>query len=233
MNKKNILLKLTGEIITHSDKGLDASFVRSIARQINELKSTCNFSIVIGGGNFFRGSIEGEQIRLSTQVGHYVGMLATVMNGLIIQDIFEQNNIKTELLTAITCPQIAQDISSYKIINALNEGKCIIFTGGTGNPFFTTDTNAVLRALQINAFELWKGTKVDGVFAQDPVKNPQSPLLKETTYEQALQNKLGIMDLEAFVMAQKNNLVIRIFNIFQDNALIKAFNNKDFGSIIK
>jgi uridylate kinase len=230
---KNILLKLTGDIITQSHTGLNADFVRSIALQIKQLTHTHQFSIVIGGGNFFRGATQGAQVEIRPQVAHTVGMLATMMNGLIIQDIFEQIGIKTVVLNALSCPEVGEAITFHKIQAYQAEHKCLIFTGGTGNPFFTTDTTAVLRALQVNAQELWKATKVAGIYTQDPRLNPDAQLVKKMSFAQALEQKLGIMDLNAFVLAEQHAMPIRIFNLFDQEALVRTASDINYGSTIQ
>lgn len=231
-HKKTILLKLTGDVIYHTPHGLNAERVRSIALQLKQLKDAFSFSIVIGGGNFFRGAQQASQVSISPHVSHYVGMLATCMNGLIIQDIFEASGIKTVLLSALEAPEIGMAISPQAIRKADEEERCIIFTGGTGNPYFTTDTNAVLRALQVRASELWKGTKVEGVYTKDPRLHPDAQFIRTLSYREALEKELGIMDLSAFALAEQHKMPLRIFNIFTDDALIHAAYN-DFGSTIK
>jgi uridylate kinase len=230
--KKVVILKLTGEIIRHTPQGLDASGLEHIATQVKLLSPSYKFGIVMGGGNFFRGAQEGMQMHLRTHVGHLVGMLATMMNGLIIQDIFESADIPTALFSAVECPDVGFNFSPQNIQNALQHKQCLIFAGGTGNPYFTTDTTAVIRALQIEATELWKGTKVDGVYTSDPTKDPHAQFLRHISYKDALSSKLGIMDGSAFALASQHNLPIRVFNIFSQNALIKAGNEKEFGSLI-
>lgn len=230
--KKIILLKLTGELIEQTSAGLNADRIRSLGAQIKALMADYTFAIVIGGGNFFRGAQQGIEVHISPQVSHYVGMLATMMNGLIIQDIFEQLGIHTSLFSALDCPEVGLSISAQEIRTAQHNGHCMLFTGGTGNPYFTTDTNAVLRALQINADQLWKGTKVDGIYTQDPHTYPDAVLLQQVSYTTALDQRLGIMDLEAFALAQKHALSIRVFNIFTENALLRAAAESTFGSTI-
>ncbi len=229
--KKRIVLKLTGEVLQHSASGLDASLLESVAQQVKTLLPTVQFGIVMGGGNFFRGAQRSE-IHIAQNTAHTVGMLATMMNGLIIQDIFEGIGITTALFSAIPCESAGYELSPQNIRNALNEKDCLIFAGGTGNPYFTTDTTSVLRTLQLNASELWKGTKVDGIYAQDPLKDPSAAVLKKVTYKDAIKNRLGIMDMSAFVLAEEHKIRIRIFNVFTDNALIHAASNKEFGSLL-
>ncbi len=234
MGKKRILLKLTGEILFARDKSaLSATKLNQVIDQIKKLASTHQFGIVVGGGNFFRGRQHGKKLGMTASVGHQVGMLATMMNGLILKDLFEQRNMHTSLFCAIPCPEIGAPTSQQAILSAMKREDMMVFTGGTGNPFFTTDTNAVLRGLQIEADEVWKGTSVDGVYDADPAKNSDAKLLREVTYKQALDMKLGIMDATAFALAGEHKQIIRVFNIFKKDALINAAKKKDFGSIIR
>lgn len=228
--KKSILLKISGEVIQQSADGFNTNLLVSIAKQIKELDNY-NFNLVIGGGNIFRANKKNE---LSTrpQFGHYIGMLSTCINGLLIQDIFEQIGIKTELFSALNCSNIATEISSQAILKAKEKNLCCIFSGGIATPFLTTDTTAVLRSLQINADELWKGTKVPGVFDRDPKVHNDANKLHELTYDLAIKHQLKIMDLSAFILAKENNIITRVFNIFEENALLKASRDKTFGSII-
>ncbi len=229
---KNIILKLSGEVIARTSQGYDSGLLRSIIQQIKQLRPAYRFSLVIGGGNFFRGSAQATKLGISANTSHYVGMLATAMNGLIAQDICHHYGIPTTLFCALDCPAIGIPISNSTIADALDKQHCLIFSGGTGNSFFTTDTNAVLRALQLNADELWKATKVDGVYSKDPALYPDAKLLPTLTYAQALELNLGIMDATAFALAQQHALSMRIFNIFTHNALIAAADNPSFGSRI-
>jgi uridylate kinase len=231
--KKTILLKLTGELIPHTSLGLNADLIRSIGHQIKELLCDYNFAVVIGGGNFFRGAQQGPEVAITSQASHYVGMLATMMNGLIIKDIFEQLAINTTLFCGIDCPTVGLPISAQALQRAQKENSCILFAGGTGNPYFTTDTNAVLRALQLNAISLWKGTKVDGIYTADPRVDPCARFVPRLSYDKAISSKVGVMDLVAFALAQQHGLTIRIFNIFIENALLKAAADDRFGSTVQ
>lgn len=232
-SRKTVLLKITGEIFCAPDLGCPSSNkINTIARQIKTLSHLYDFGIVIGGGNFFRGNIQGKSLGLSSSVGHQIGMLATMMNGLIVKDLFEQHDIRSTIFCAIPTSEVGIPISNQAIRAAQQRGECLIFTGGTGNPFFTTDTTAVLRALQMNAAEVWKGTTVDGIYCTDPKKNPQANIIKDITFKEALLNNLKIMDATAFTLAQEYNLPIRIFNIFKEDALIKAASDASFGSIM-
>ncbi len=231
-SKKRILLKLTGEIFLTPERGLTASHINRVITQIKQLAATHQFGIVIGGGNFFRGRDQGATLGMTASVGHQAGMLATMLNGLILKDLFEQQGMATTLLCAIACPEVGESISHQAILSASLAGSTIIFTGGTGNPFFTNDTNAVIRGLQIEADEIWKGTNVDGVYDADPRKNKQATLLKKVSYQQALDQNLGIMDATAFTLAKQHKQTIRVFNIFTPGALLEAARNNQFGTTI-
>ncbi len=230
--KQKVLCKLTGEIFLDQSKTLTADTINQVIAQIASLRDTHQFGIVIGGGNFFRGNQHSKKLGISPSVGHQIGMLATIMNGLIIKDLLEHHGLSTALFCAMPSPEVGKPISQQSIDTALASDQTLVFTGGTGNPYFTTDTTAVLRALQIGADQVWKGTHVDGVYDSDPKKNPNAQLLKKVTYDQALQQKLGIMDTTAFALAQQYQQTVRIFNIFEPNALIRAALEPDFGSSI-
>lgn len=230
MSKKRILLKLTGTIL--GTNTFESHHLVLLANQIKQLEKHVQFGIVIGGGNIFRGNQHGNSLHIKPAIGHQVGMLATVMNGLLIHDIFTQHGLHNSVLSAFACPEIGPAISSITIESALKKQNTIIFTGGTGNPFFTTDTNAILRALQMNAQQVWKGTDVNGIYTQDPDTHPEAQLLRRVSYRQALDKKLHIMDATAFALAREYNQTIRVFNIFEKDALIQAFENEDFGSLV-
>lgn len=232
--KKRVLLKLTGELLLSSDKkGLSADMMSTVIAQIKALRATHQFGIVLGGGNFFRGSVQGALLGITASVGHHVGMLATMMNGLIVKDLFEQQGFSVSLFSALSCPEIGLSTSQQSIDTALSLDHILLFAGGTGNPFFTTDTNAVLRSLQMQTKDIWKGTNVDGVYDADPRKNSNAQLLKEVSYSDALQNRLGIMDATAFAMAQQYDQEIRVFNIFTPDALLSVAKDTHFGSVIR
>jgi len=233
-HKKRILLKLTGNILrSASEQELNSGKITHIIKQIKKLKETHDFGIVIGGGNILRGDQQGKAIGLHPAVGHQVGMLATVINGLIIKDLLEQQSIPTTLLSAIVCPQICSPISQENIDHAIAHNKIIIFAGGTGAPFFTTDTNAVVRALQIGAQEIWKATDIDGIYSADPATHPDAQLLKKIKYSDAISQKLGILDTTALTLAEKYKITMRVFNVFNKDSLIKASKEETFGSLIR
>jgi uridylate kinase len=231
-DKKTVLLKLTGEILTDENGKLSKDKICIIADQIKELSREFYFGIVVGGGNFFRGRVQGKALHLSSNIGHQIGMLATMMNGLIIEDIFDQHDLPATLFCAVPTPEVGKPISAQGLQKAQHKDQIAIFTGGTGNPFFTTDTTAILRGLQINADVVWKGTSVDGVYSADPHKDNGAVYIPKITYEQALEQNLKIMDATAFALAKEHHLPIRIFNLFTPDALIKAARDKNFGSLI-
>lgn len=233
-NKQIILLKITGEaLLGQGKKELDSTQIKNIALQIKKLQETHQFGIVIGGGNFFRGTKEGKQLGISPSVGHQIGMLGTMMNGLILKDIFEQHDILCSLFCAVPAAEVGIPISQQAIESALAKERCPIFTGGTGNPFFTTDTTAVLRGLQINAREVWKGTRVEGIYDKDPQQFPDAHLIRQISYQKALAQELAILDSTAFALAQRHQLPLRVFNIFAPDALLQAAHDPYFGSIVR
>jgi uridylate kinase len=232
MNPKRILLKLTGTALLDSDGKPSSVFITKLAEQLYVLRDSHQFGIVIGGGNFFRGSQHGTAMGLHATTAHHVGMLATMMNGLIVSNILKQQNLNTTVLCALPCPTVGQLVCQHEIDAAQQRGDIIIFTGGTGNPFFTTDTTAVLRALQLGAEEIWKATDVDGIYHADPRKQPEAGFIPATTYNEALEQNLAIMDSTAYTLAAEHNHVIRVFNAFAPDALIQAAHNPQFGSTL-
>ncbi|MCB9493504.1 MAG: UMP kinase [Epsilonproteobacteria bacterium] len=227
---ERILLKLSGTIFSPRKDGEIPA--RAIAQQIKTLSQTHQVSVVIGGGNFFRARSQGVQFGLQQPTADTIGMLATVSNGLMLHDFLAQLDVSSCLLSALPLPSIAPQVGPQSLRLALESNQVIIFIGGTGNPFFTTDTTAVMRSLQVGAKQLWKGTNVDYVYDGDPNKNKKSKALKTLTHQEGLDLKLGIMDLTAISLAQEYNLPIRVFNVFNDNALEHAANNPTYGSII-
>lgn len=237
MSKTRILLKLTGTILqssnTRSGKAIH-DFVVTLAEQLKVLHSRYHFGIVIGGGNFFRGDEQGVAYGISSSVGHQVGMLATVMNGFILQDIFRQVGIESTILSAqpLSGIGIAYTAHQENIDHALANNRIIIFAGGTGAPFFTTDTTAVVRALQMHSHIIWKATTVDGIYSANPHQNTHAEKYAQITYNEAIAKELGVMDLAAFVLAYKHKLQIRVFNIFDTQALIRAAEDISFGTLV-
>lgn len=223
---EKIIIKLSGEIFYKPE------LLKNVAIQIKELQKKYIIGLVIGAGNIFRGDQQGKDLNIKKTTGHSCGMIATHINSLILQDLFQQNNIKTSLFSSFNCPLLGCVIKQENINNAINNNSCLIFAGGTGNPFFTTDTTAILRASQMNAKQVWKGTKVDGIYSDDPQKAPDSKFYEKISYEDVIQKQLKIMDITAITLARQNSIQIRVFNIFDNNALLNADKNKNLGSQI-
>jgi len=235
---KSVLLKISGELFKKPDPSggdtcIDSNHISSIITQIKELLKDHRLSIVVGGGNFFRGSKEGRALNLRSTTADTVGMLATIMNGLILQELLTQHGVQSVVLSAYDIAGIARPIDQDSLDHARTHSQVIIFTGGTGNPFFTTDTNAVLRALQIEATEVWKATTVDGVYDKDPRKNADAKLIKIASYQEVLENKIGVMDATAIALAQEHTICIRIFSLYTPGSLLHVGRDKNFGSTIK
>ena len=230
---KTLLIKLSGEIFSYSpSQKSEGLFIKNLLSQIKELKKTFNLGIVIGGGNIFRGSKDGKKYNLRPTTAHCAGMLATIINGLILKDLLEKSSMEASILSALACPIATELITQENIDKNISKNRIIIFVGGTGNPFFTTDTNAMLRALQMESEIVFKGTKVDGIFDTDPMLDPKSKLLKKISYDYFIEKELKIMDLAAITLAKEHKIKMKVFNIFEPNALIKAYKDKNFGSSI-
>lgn len=229
---KTVLLKISGELFTSTNNQFNKQLIESIIAQINELRKNITFGFVIGGGNFFRGLHQGKDLELRQATADMVGMLGTVMNGIMLQEFFEKAGIKTRLFSALEIPEAAESVRQTLIDDALAKNECIIFSGGTGLPYFSTDTTAIIRALQIGAHEVWKATKVDYVYADDPMTNPDTEPLKRLTYQEALNRNLRVMDRSALVLAQEHSISLRVFNLFSKNSLINVAQDKNFGSTI-
>jgi uridylate kinase len=224
---ETILLKLSGELLSEN-----ADQLVQMTAQLKKLSATHRFAIVIGGGNFFRARTARQEFGLRQPVADAVGMLATAMNGLILQEYFNQHGLPSTLLSAVPLPSLAQPINQATIDAAHATGACIIFCGGTGNPYFTTDTTAIVRALQIGASQVWKATNVDYVYDGDPRTNKACKPLRQVSYAEILQKQLKIMDLTAITLAQQHVIKIRVFNIFTPNALEEVAHTPTFGSTI-
>jgi uridylate kinase len=225
---KSVVLKLSGELLTS-----DMARVKGILSNIKKLLSTHRISIVIGGGNLFRGQKEGRELGLRPAVADTVGMLATVMNGLILKELLISEGVDAVVLNACAIPGVADAISQMALDACQKQGSVVIFTGGTGNPFVTTDTCAIIRALQVGAREIWKATKVDGIYDADPVVNPAARLIKKVKYDDVLQQHLGVLDATAVALARQHNVRIRIFSLFTPDVLLSVADDPSFGSSIE
>ena len=232
MKKKRILLKLSGEALSGSkDSGIDFERVIEIAKEVKEcLDMGFSIAIVVGGGNFWRGKANDFMER---QTSDYIGMLATTMNALALQDAFRQIDVPVRVETAIEMRKVAEFYLREKCKKHLEKGRVVIFGCGTGNPFFSTDTAAALRAAEINADILVKATNVDGIYDKDPKKHKDAKLIKETTYNEVLNKKLKVMDLTAITLCMEEAIPIIVFNINKPGMLKQALITDDIGSIVK
>lgn len=223
-----ILLKISGEALSpEAFPRLDA-----LLSEIKNFDASHYWSIVIGGGNFFRGNTHGSKLGITLPTAHNVGMLATVMNGLIISDLCTQKELSVTHLSAFDCQALGDFASQKNIASAIKDKKNIIFSGGVNVPFFSTDTTAVIRALQIGAKEVWKLTKVDGIYDCDPLKNPTAKKYTHISYQEFIEKKLAILDTAAVALARQNNLIIRVLPMNHTSVIEAAFTNPQFGSIL-
>ena len=231
MKYKRILLKLSGESLT-GDDGYGVSYSH-IAHYAEEIKSAVDagvqVAVVIGGGNIFRG-VQGASAGFERRQGDQMGMLATIINALAVQGVLEEMGVKAKVLSAVNIEGVCAKTSWRAAIESLEAGYVTILGGGTGNPFFTTDTGAALRALEIKADLLLKGTRVDGVYTADPEKDPTATKYDRLTFQEALGKKLKIMDLTAFALCEENNLPIYVFDMNQPGNLLKVVTGEAIGT---
>jgi len=226
---KRILLKLSGESLAgKSSSGISNKKLIEYATEIESVvKKGIEVAVVVGGGNIFRG---GDGMAIVREQGDHMGMLATVINGLALQSALENNSIKTRLMTAVKIDEIAEPFIRRRAIRHLEKGRVVIFGAGTGNPYFTTDTAAVLRAIEVKANVIIKGTRVDGVFSSDPEKNKNAKKFSKISFDEVYSKKLSIMDMTAFTLCQENNLPIDIFNVNKKGNLLKLVQGEDIGT---
>ena len=233
MKYKRVLLKLSGEaLIGEQAYGIDSKRLTQYANEIESvIKKGVEVAIVIGGGNIYRG-IQSEGAGFDRVQGDYMGMLATVINGMALQSALEVKNIETRLLTAIRMEQIAEPYIRRKAIRHLKKGRVVIFGGGTGNPYFTTDTAGTLRAIEIESDVILKGTRVDGIYTADPEKDSTAKFYKTISFQQVFDNKLNIMDLTALTLCQENKLPIKVFNMNIKGNLEKVCQGSEVGTLV-
>lgn len=233
MSTEALLLKVTGTIFTDQQTGqLTRTHADALATQIKKLHDRYTFGIVIGGGAFFRGTEHNHGLNLRSATAHTIGMLATTMSSAMLYDIFYEHGIPCTLLCGFDCSLVGATVSQPAIDQAQTKNHTIIFGGGTGNPYVSTDTCAVIRAKQMGARQLWKATNVDGVYTADPRQDASAQLLAHVHYHEALDKRLHFMDSTAIVLAQQEKLTTRVFNIFTTDALVKAAQNTPWGTII-
>ena len=233
MKYKRILLKLSGEALMGKEQyGIDPKKLTDYANEIHEVaKIGVEVAIVIGGGNIYRG-IQSEGAGFDRVQGDFMGMLATIINGMALQSALEKIDIQTRLLTAIKMEQIAEPYIRRKAIRHLEKGRVAIFGGGTGNPYFTTDTAATLRAIEIEADVILKGTRVDGIYTADPEKDESAKMYHDISFDEVYEKGLKVMDLTAFTLCKENNLPIKVFNMNLSGNLKKVCSGEKVGTLV-
>ena len=231
---KRILLKLSGESLCRPGGfGIDGEVIESIAERIaNICKLGPQVAIVVGGGNFLRGAAFSEKSRIPRTTADYMGMLATVINASALQETLEKVGQPTRVLSAIEVAAICEPFIRRRAIRHLENGRVVILAGGTGNPFFSTDTCAALRSSELGVELMIKATKVDGVYTDDPVKNPQAKLLESMTYQDVLQKNLKVMDPSAISLCRENKIPIVVLNIFKDGNITRVLKGEKVGTLI-
>ena len=234
MSYKRILLKLSGEaLMAGRSHGIDSQRLSDYTEEIIEVsRMGTQVGIVIGGGNIFRG-MSGVQDGFDRVKGDYMGMLATVINGLALQSAFQSKGVKSRHFTAIRMEPVAEYYYKPLVLEALESKEIVIFSGGTGNPYFTTDTAATLRAVEMEADVVLKGTRVDGVYTSDPEKDPDAEKYDELTFSEALEKELRILDQTAFAMCKENGLPIIVFNMNEKGNLKRLLSGEKIGTLIK
>lgn len=233
MKYKRVLLKLSGEALMGEQQyGIDGNRLSDYAKDIKEIVDQgIEVAIVIGGGNIFRG-LSAASKGMDRVQGDYMGMLATVINGLALQSSLEELGVQTRLLTAIKMEQIAEPFIKRRAVRHLEKGRVVIFGAGTGNPYFTTDTAAVLRAIEINADVILKGTRVDGVYTSDPEKDKNAVKFEEITFKEVLEKGLKVMDMTAFTLSEENKLPIIVFDMNKEGNLLRIVSGENIGTIV-
>jgi uridylate kinase len=231
---RSILLKISGEaLIGERGYGIDPKMVFRIAEEVREVHALgVETALVVGGGNIFRG-VAASAAGMDRSSADYMGMLATVINAVALQDAFEKAGIPSRVLSAIEMREVAEPFIRRRAIRHLEKGRIVIFAGGTGNPYFTTDSTAALRALEIKADVILKATKVDGVYTGDPVKDPQAKLFQSLTFQQVLELGLKVMDTSAIALCKDNNLPIIVFNLLTSGNIVKVVRGEKVGTVIK
>lgn len=235
MAYKRILLKLSGEaLMGEQNYGIDTAVAQSVAEEIKAVQQLgVEVAVVVGGGNIFRG-VSKSAGNMDRSSADYIGMLATVMNAVVLQDALEKVDVFTRVLSAIDIPQLAESFIRRRAIRHLEKQRVVIFAAGTGNPFFTTDSAAALRALEIKADIILKGTKVDGVYSADPVTNPNATRFKNISYQEVLEKQLKVMDASSISLCMDNNLPIMVFDMREKGNIVKAVQGDlSIGTIVK
>jgi uridylate kinase len=230
---KRILLKLSGEaLMGKKDYGVDTDVIKTVASEIADVQALdTEVAVVIGGGNIFRG-VSASAEGMDRATADYVGMLATVINSLMLQDALEKKGVHTRVLSAIEMKELAEPYIRRRAVRHLEKGRVVIFAAGTGNPYFTTDTAASLRAMEINAEVILKGTKVDGVYDRDPVKDKNAVMYDRLKYIDVLKDGLKFMDATAISLCMDNNMPIVVFNIKKAGNLVRIVKGAEIGTVV-
>ena len=233
MKYKRVLLKLSGEaLMGNQNHGIDPVRLNAYATEIKEaVKMGAQIAIVIGGGNIFRG-LAGASQGMDRVQGDYMGMLATVINSIALQSTLQSMDVEADLLSGVYIDRIADSMSGPKAISFLEKGHVVLIGGGTGNPFFTTDTASALRAIEIKADIILKGTRVDGIYTADPEKDKSANKYEHLTFDQAYEQNLKVMDLTAFTLCRENNLPIMVFDMNTPSNLVKVLMGEPIGTIV-
>ncbi|MDQ6954891.1 MAG: UMP kinase [Mariprofundaceae bacterium] len=231
---KRVLLKLSGEVLMGNGAyGIDPDTINRLAAELIVVsKSGVELAIVIGGGNIFRGNM-GTASGMDRASADYMGMMATVMNAIGLQDALERQGACVRVISALYIKEVAEPYIRRRAVRHLEKGRILIFAAGTGNPYFTTDTAASLRAMEINADVVLKGTKVDGVYTADPVKNPDATRYETLTFTEALTKQLGVMDATALSLCRDNKMPIVVFDVTQPGEMLKAIAGEAVGTLVK
>jgi uridylate kinase len=220
---KRVLLKLSGEaLMGERNYGIDTNVAEAVAQEIKGIyELDVEIAIVVGGGNIFRG-VSKSAGNMDRSSADYIGMLATVMNAVVLQDALEKLDVYTRVMSAVDIPQLAEPFIRRRAMRHLEKGRVVIFAAGTGNPFFTTDSAAALRALEVKADIILKGTKVDGIYSADPMTNPDATRFEKISYQEVLEKQLKVMDASSISLCMDNNLPIMVFNMRQSGNILKA-----------
>ena len=234
MSYKRLLLKLSGEaLMGQGSHGIDPKVIQRLAQEIHAVVSQgLQLGLVIGGGNILRGAGLASQ-GMNRVCGDHMGMLATVINALAMQDALQQAGTSCRVMSALSMNQVCESYTTRGAIRHLQRGRVVIFAAGTGNPFFTTDSAASLRAIEIGADIMLKATKVDGVYSADPVTHPDATLYQRISYEAALAQKLGVMDATALVLCSEHAMPVRVFNVFEAGHLGRIVDGQDVGTLVQ
>lgn len=230
---KRVLLKLSGEALMGDDAfGINRATIERMVAEIKEVVDTgVEMAVVIGGGNIFRG-MAGGAAGMDRATADYMGMLATIMNALALQDAMKHAGLEARVQSALRIDQVVEPYIRPRAMRHLSEGKIVIFAAGTGNPFFTTDTAAALRGVEIGAQVVLKATKVDGVYTADPKKDPNATRYSEISFDEAIGNNLQVMDATAFALCRDQKMPIKVFSIFKEGALMRVIQGEDEGTLV-